>query len=282
MIGMWKRRRLTFITFIAACLILLVGYISQPVKDVSVEGLISVAHRGAASYAPENTHAAFQKGIELGADFIEADVHLSKDGELIIMHDESVDRTTNGSGLIKNMTLEELKGLEAGSHFHPDYYGEPVITLNELMESFYGQVGLLIEIKHPALYPGIEEKVVEVLSQYPATESVIVQSFDIDAMKRIHELDSDLQIAVLMKASFVPVSLWQLDDLTSFATYINFNISSVVKRTVDEIHARGGKVLVWSKKDKRLIQKAVSYGVDGIITDFSRWPVEEDVQAVTE
>ncbi|AJD92740.1 glycerophosphodiester phosphodiesterase [Jeotgalibacillus malaysiensis] len=282
MFGMWKRRRLTFVTFLGACLILLVGYISQPVKDVSVEGMISVAHRGAASYAPENTYAAFQKGIELGADFIEADVHLSRDGELIIMHDESVDRTTNGSGLIKNMTLEELKTLEAGSHFHPDYHGEPVITLNELMESFYGQVGLLIEVKHPALYPGIEEKVVEVLSQYPATESVIVQSFDIDAMKRIHELDPDLQIAVLMKASFVPVSLWQLDDLTSFATYINFNISSVAKRTVDEIHARGGKVLVWSKKDKRLIQKAVSYGVDGIITDFSRWPVEEEVQTVTE
>ncbi|WP_166805804.1 glycerophosphodiester phosphodiesterase family protein [Jeotgalibacillus sp. R-1-5s-1] len=258
------------------------GYVYQPAADIDLEGMVAVAHRGAASYAPENTMAAFQKGLEFGADFLEADVHMSKDGELIIMHDESVDRTTNGSGLIRDLTLEQIKELEAGSHFHPDFFGEPVMTLDELLEAFYGQIGLVIEIKHPALYPGIEEKVVELLSQYPSTESIIVQSFDIDTMKRIHELDPDLQIAVLMKASFVPVSPGKLDELTSFADYINFNISFVTRRTVNEVHERDGKVLVWSKKDKRLIQKAVLYGVDGIITDFSRWPVEPEIQVAEE
>ncbi|WP_227394805.1 glycerophosphodiester phosphodiesterase [Jeotgalibacillus aurantiacus] len=278
----WKRRRFLLAWLLTLGLMFTAGYQHQPAVDIDLDGMVAVAHRGAASYAPENTMAAFQKGLEFGADFLEADVHMSKDGELIIMHDESVDRTTNGSGLIRDLTLEQIKELEAGSHFHPDFFGEPVMTLDELLEAFYGKIGLVIEIKHPSLYPGIDEKVVELLSQYPSTESIIVQSFDIDTMKRIHELDPDLQIAVLMKASFVPISPGKLDELTSFADYINFNISFVSRRTVNEVHERDGKVLVWSKKDKRLIQKAVFYEVDGIITDFSRWPFEPEIQVAEE
>jgi len=261
-------------------LLFLVGYIGQPIKEVELEGMITVAHRGASSYAPENTHAAFQKGLELGADFLECDVHLSSDGELVIIHDQRVDRTTNGKGLVNDFTLEELKNLDAGTSFHKDFQGEPIITLDELLEEFYGKVGILIEIKDPKVNLGIEEKVVELLEQYADLQSIVVQSFDISAMKRIHELNSDVQIAVLMKASFMPISSKYLDELTSFATYINFNIATLNKRVVEQIHQRDGKVLVWSKKDKRLIEKAVQYGVDGIITDFSRWPIEPPVFVV--
>lgn len=258
---------------VSACLLLLVGFNEHPPKQVEMTGMISVAHRGASSYAPENTQAAFQKGLELGADFLECDVHLSKDGELIIMHDDKVDRTTDGAGFVRDYTLAELKELDAGALFGASFSGEKIMTLDELLEEFYGEIGLLIEIKKPN--PGIEEKVATLLKKYGDVSGVIVQSFDVESMRKIHSLLPELQIAILMKPSTLLPSSKRLEDMTSFATYINFNVSYINKRMVDRIHAYGGKVLVWSKKDQQLISKAFQYGVDGIITDFAQWPVEE-------
>ncbi|MEK5037160.1 glycerophosphodiester phosphodiesterase [Sporosarcina sp. FSL K6-3457] len=273
--GLGKKKVGWLAGLVSACLLLLVGFNEHPPKQVEMTGMISVAHRGASSYAPENTQAAFQKGLELGADFLESDVHLSKDGELVIIHDEKVDRTTNGTGFVKDYTLAELKELDAGTSFDASFSGEKIITLDELLDEFYGEIGLLIEIKKPKLYPGIEEKVVELLKKYEDVSGVIVQSFDIESMRKIHSLLPELQIAVLMKPSTLLPSSKRLEDLTSFATYINFNVSYINKRMVDRIHTYGGKVLVWSKQDQQLIAKAFQYGVDGIITDFAQWPVEE-------
>lgn len=269
---MKKKRTAVFVTLMVACLVFLVGFSDLGPKKTELNGMISVAHRGASGYAPENTQAAFQKGLELGADFLECDVHLSKDGELIIMHDDKVDRTTNGKGFVKDYTLSELKELDAGTSFNDEFLGEKIITLNELLERFYGQIGLLIEIKKPNQYPGIEEKIVELLQDYPELNGVIIQSFAIESLKKMHTLLPELQLAVLMKPSPIQPSPSRLKDLTSFATYINFNVGYVNKRIVDQIHTYDGKVLVWSKKDHRLIQKAFQYGVDGVITDFSHWP----------
>jgi glycerophosphoryl diester phosphodiesterase len=270
-----KKKASCLTSLVSACLLLLVGFNEHPPKQLEMTGMISVAHRGASSYAPENTQAAFRKGLELGADFLECDVHLSKDSELIIMHDDKVDRTTNGTGFVKDYTLAELKELDAGITFGDSFSGEKIMTLDELLEEFYGEIGLLIEIKKSSLYPGIEEKVVELLKKYGNVNGVIVQSFDIESMRKMHSLLPELQIAILMQPSTLLPSSKRLEDLTSFATYINFNVSYINKRMVDRIHAYGGKVLVWSKKDQQLISKAFQYGVDGIITDFSQWPVEE-------
>lgn len=273
----WNKKKAITIAIISSCLIFLTGYIVHPVRKVELEGLITVAHRGASSYAPENTMPAFQKGLALGADFLECDVHLSKDGKLIVIHDKRVDRTTNGTGAVRDFTLKELKQLDAGSAFDEKYKNERIITLDELLKEFYGKIGILIELKSPALNPGIEEKVVELLERYADLKSIVVQSFDVGAMKRIHELNSDVQIAVLMKNTFMPITSTYLDELTSFAEYINFNVSSLNKNVVKQIHERNRKVLVWSKKDRWLIEKAVRYGADGVITDFSRWPAEPEV-----
>ena len=273
--GLGKKKVGWLAGLVSACLLLLVGFNEHPPKQVEMTGMISVAHRGASSYAPENTQAAFRKGLELGADFLESDVHLSKDGELVIMHDEKVDRTTNGKGFVKDYTLAELKELDAGMSFDASFSGEKIITLDELLDEFYGEIGLLIEIKKPKLYPGIEEKVVALLKKQEDVSGVIVQSFDIESMRKIHSLLPELQIAILMKPSTLLPSSKRLEDLTSFATYINFNVSYINKRMVDRIHTYGGKVLVWSKQDQQLIAKAFQYGVDGIITDFAQWPVDE-------
>ena len=101
-------------------------------------------------------------------------------------------------------------------------------------------------------------------------------------MRKVHGLLPDVQIAVLMKAMGILLTTKKIEDLTSFATYINFNVSYVNKRIVDQIHRYGGKVLVWSKKDHLLIAKAVQYGVDGIITDFSKWPANNQNLLVQE
>ena len=273
-----NKKLIRLIGLISICMLLLVGYKeSYIVEIVELGGVVSIAHRGASGYAPENTRASFQKGLELGADFLEFDVHLSKDGELVIIHDDKVNRTTNGNGFVKDFTLAELKKLDAGGKFHKKFSEERIITLNELFEDFYGKIGLLIEIKKPGNYPGIEEKVAVLLEEYNDLSSVVVQSFNIESMRKMKSLLPELQVAVLMTRSSVQPSSKRIEDLTSFATFVNFNVSYINKRVVDEIHRHGGKVLVWSAKDVRSVNKAVQYGVDGIITDFSKWPVEEFV-----
>lgn len=266
---------------VGACLLMLVGYNDQT-KRVHNPDMVSIAHRGASGFAPENTRSAFSKGVELQADYLECDIHLSKDGELIIMHDEKIDRTTSGSGFIKDYTLAELRELDAGSSFSEEFQGEQIMTLNELLDEFYEQIGLLIELKYPENYPGIEERVVSLLKNYEDLSSIIIQSFDVDSMKKIHTMLPELEVAVLVHPSESILSAKKLDELTSFASYINFNVSFLNKRMVDKVHERGGKVFVWSKKDKKLVAKAQKYGVDGIISDFTKWPIDEPIYLVQE
>lgn len=276
-----RKHNVICMAIIGACLFLLVGFNDQT-KKVHNPNLLSIAHRGASGLAPENTRAAFQKAVELRADYLEFDVHLSKDGELIIMHDDKIDRTTNGSGYIKDLTVDELKALDAGAAFSKEFENEPIMTLDELLEEFYDQIGLLIELKNPKSYPGIEEKVVSLLQEYGDLSSIIIQSFDVDSMKKIHTLLPEIEVAVLIHPSESLLSAKKLDELTSFASYINFNVSFLSKKMVDNIHERDSKVLVWSKKDKRMVSKAQKFGVDGIISDFSIWPTEEPIYLVQE
>ena len=276
-----RRHHLLCMAIVGACLFLLVGFNDQ-MKRVHNPQMISVAHRGASSFAPENTRSAFHKAVELRADYLEFDVHLSKDGELVIMHDDRIDRTTNGSGYIKDLTLPELKLLDVGGLFSEDFRGEPIMTLNELLEEFYDQVGLLIELKNPQAYPGIEEKVASLLMDYDDISSIIIQSFDVESMRKIHTLLPEIEIGILIHPSESILSAKKLHELTSFASYINFNVSFLSKRMVDNVHEQGSKVLVWSKKDKRLVEKAQKFGVDGIISDFSTWPTNEPIYLAQE
>src|SRR5699024_1122413 len=111
--------------------------------------------RGASGYAPENTIAAFDKAVEMKADYFELDVQRSKDGQLVLIHDTTVDRTTNGTGAVKDLTLKELKSLDAGSWFDEKYAGEKIPTLGETLDRHRGKIKILIELKSPSLYPGI-------------------------------------------------------------------------------------------------------------------------------
>ncbi len=157
-----------------------------------------VGHRGAMGHAPENTLASFRKGFELGAPLLELDVHMSADAQLVVIHDETVDRTTNGSGRVVELSATEIRRLDAGSWFGSAFAGEPVPMLDEILEWRHGRVGLVIELKlGPVWYPGIEEGLVRLLRQHGAEAEVLVISFDHFAARRVKVLAPAVKTAVM-------------------------------------------------------------------------------------
>ncbi|MFA7163177.1 MAG: glycerophosphodiester phosphodiesterase, partial [Eubacteriales bacterium] len=166
---------------------------------------IIYAHRGASAYAPENTGSAFTKAIEMGAGGIELDIHMSKDGHLMVIHDESLNRTSNGKGLVKDLSLDELKGLDFGSWFDGSFKGERILTLEECLDLLEGWDGILnVEVKSgPILYDGIEEKLVKVLSEYKMIDRTIVSSFNHYSLLAIKQLEPELKTGILYMAGLV-------------------------------------------------------------------------------
>lgn len=163
------------------------------------------AHRGASAYAPENTRSSFVKAMEMEAGGIELDVHLSRDGYVVVCHDEKVDRTSNGSGWIRDMTLSELKALDFGSWYSIQFAGERIMTLEEVLDLISNWQGILnIELKSGViLYDGLEKKVVELLRSYNMIERTIISSFNHYSLLTIKELEPDLKIGLLYMAGLV-------------------------------------------------------------------------------
>ncbi|TKD72661.1 glycerophosphodiester phosphodiesterase [Pseudalkalibacillus hwajinpoensis] len=237
---------------------------SQNTKSVQ-----TVAHRGASGYAPENTMAAFEKSVEMKADYFELDVQLTKDGELIVIHDTSVDRTTNGSGKVKDMTLEELKHLDAGSWFGEEFAGEKLPTLGEVLDAYRGKSGILIELKSPSLYPGIEEKVAAELAKRnmdkPHNNKVIVQSFDHESVETLHSILPSVPTGVLVSYT---MSDEQLNEVARYSDYVNPGKWLITSDFVDRIHENGMEAQAWTVRDIDSVDPLLEAGVDGIITDY--------------
>ena len=146
--------------------------------------LMIIAHRGGSKLAPENTIAAFKNAIAIGVDMIEIDVILSKDKEVVVIHDDKIDRTTNGSGIVKEMTLSEIQKYSAGSWFDEKYNDEKIPTLNQVMNLINGRVKLLIEIKGgDEEYPGLENKVVEIDNFQSKQEAYLIINEAIELYK---------------------------------------------------------------------------------------------------
>src|SRR5574337_1574840 len=167
---------------------------------------LNIAHRGAAALAPENTMAAFEKAVELGADAIELDLHVSRDGELVVIHDQTLDRTTNGHGPVHACNLQELRQLDAGRWFGESFAGQRIPTLAEVLDRFAGKVLLALEVKAgSAFFLDIEEKAIAVLRKYQAISQVAVASFDHYALLKLKELEPSLRTAALLVGR--PVSM---------------------------------------------------------------------------
>lgn len=233
-----------------------------------------VAHRGGAKLAPENTIASFEKAIDLGVDMIEIDVRLSSDNEVIVMHDKTIDRTSDKTGEVKNLSLAEIKKADAGSWFDTSFKNERIPTLGETLEATIGKTILLIEIKDgDERYPGLEKRIVESIKKYEALEWVVVQSFNKNSVLRIKELYPEVTTFYLAGKSFAGLYAGiesdfkagkkirkQFDGIASH--HGNLNATNV-----ELLHRAGFKVFTYTVNDVKDMQHVKSLKVDGIITD---------------
>lgn len=247
---------------------------AQPEK-VSV---ITTAHRGAMAYAPENTLAAFEVGIEQKATWIESDVQLSKDGVPVLIHDTTLTRTTNVEEVfpdrapwkVADFTLEEIKQLDAGSWFSEEFTGEKVPTLAEMVSQVRSsRSGIIMELKAPELYPGVEQEVVDVFDSFPgymksaiASERLAVQSFNWDSMATYAALQPEVPVGLL---GTVPVA--DLAAYSEWADQVNPSFRAVTADYVDAVHAAGMVINTYTVNEVADMARLLDYGVDGIITN---------------
>ncbi|WP_298827501.1 glycerophosphodiester phosphodiesterase [uncultured Planococcus sp.] len=234
--------------------------------------MVNIAHRGASGHAPENTMEAFQKGFEMKSDYIEIDVQMTKDGELVVIHDTTVNRTTDGTGKVGDLTLEEIRQLDAGSWFSEAYAGEGVPTFEEVLDAFRGKVGILIELKAPELYPGIEEKIADALIErnmsMPNNDKIIIQSFNHKSMKKSKELLPNLSHGVLTGGSWADVTEEQLAHFATYADYFNPTMNIVTDELVSDVHEAGMDIYPYTSRSQEQALRLFDLNVDGIITDY--------------
>ncbi len=227
-------------------------------------GFVVIAHRGNSSEAPENTLAAINEAFALGADMVEVDVHLSRDGVPVVIHDETVDRTTNGTGLVSGMTLAELKALDAGSWVSPRYAGERIPTLGEALQAAKGKGRLLLDLKMGGMGRAVAE-VFRALS-LPKESGVIgawTQSQTSDFVKHFPG-------AQILMTGGAP-SRWEPDyfrqqrgrGLAGFEIGDNWSAAFIAGA-----HVHGMPVYAYTINDKPTMLRLIAMGIDGIETDY--------------
>lgn len=244
------------------CLLLAFSFVT-----VVAQSPVIIAHRGASAYAPENTLAAFEKAIEMGAAIIETDVHQTKDSAVVIMHDLSVDRTTNGKGLIKDLTSKEFKQLNIKQmNFSPP-------TLEEAIQLINGRCKLLIELKKGNdYYSGIEKRIVDLIHKYNAESWIsTIHSFEKQTLINISKLDSNINLQKLIVFKLPLVSFtfdkhFHKDDFKNWEG-VNVYYKFCSKRVIRKIHKLGKTVYVWTVNKPRKAKRLAKRGVDGIITN---------------
>lgn len=248
------------------------GEVGKTISKQEQQEMVNVAHRGASGHAPENTMEAFQKGVEMKADYIEIDVQMTEDGELVVIHDTTVDRTTNGTGKVGDLTLEEIEQLDAGSWFSEVYAGEEVPTFEEVLDAFRGKTGILIELKAPELYPGVEQKVADALNERnmskPNNNKIIIQSFNHQSMKKSKELLPNLSHGVLTGGSWADVTEEQLAQFAVYADYFNPTMNIVTHELVSDVHEAGMDIYPYTSRSQEQALRLFDLNVDGIITDY--------------
>jgi len=215
--------------------------------------LCIVGHRGAAGVLPENTLKGFRYAIELGVDAVECDVHLSRDGQLVVMHDERLDRTTNGCGRIAATDLAEIRHLDAGD-------GEKVPTLDEVLETVAGKCALFCELKAD----GTETAAVERVLARGMEQEVLFISFDLDRLARIKQRQSNLRVGAV--SGFVGAG--DMDRLVGLGVeHVGVQFRSVSMATVERAREAGVELGVWTPNKLSEMKAMMALGIDCITTD---------------
>lgn len=225
-----------------------------------------IAHRGASLYAPENTIAAFELAVEMGADAIELDTMLTTDGTPIVIHDQSLERTTNGSGSVASKEVAELLLLDAGSMFDARFAGEKIPTLEEVFSAVGNKILINVELKNYASpfdrLPGI---VVDLVRDAGLSDRVILSSFNPIALIKAQRASNKIRRAALI-GSGPKIVRGIIERFTDYFA-LHPEVSLVDQRMVDNHHNAGHKVNVWTVNEESVMMKLLSMGVDGLITD---------------
>ncbi|WP_409341288.1 glycerophosphodiester phosphodiesterase [Paenibacillus sp. MBLB4367] len=225
-----------------------------------------IAHRGASGEAPENTLGAFKLGLEQGCHAIELDVHLSKDGHIVVCHDTTLDRTTDRTGAISELTLAEIQTADAGSWFHEKYAGERIPTLEQVFELVPPSIVINVEIKG-SYGRRTEHALAELLRRTGRLSSVVVSSFDHKCLAFLKLLEPEVQIGLLY--SFTPVRHAALASLLGVPVYsLHPHFFSLNQEDVRDAVSQGLQVYPWTINAEDQLRKAAEYGVSGIITDY--------------
>ncbi|MCX6799927.1 MAG: glycerophosphodiester phosphodiesterase family protein [Candidatus Falkowbacteria bacterium] len=218
-----------------------------------------IGHRGAMGYAPENTLASFQKALDLKVDMIEFDVHVCKSGELVVIHDDKVDRTTNGEGYVKNLTLKELQSLDAGSW-------EIIPTLENALDLINRKVKINIEL----IGEKIAEPVFKLIEEYVKNKNwqyddFWISSFNHYQLEEFSALNPQIKIGALIEA--IPIGYAEFTEGMN-ASSVNLSLAFIDQAFVDDAHRRGLKVFVWTVNELDDILRMKNLGVDGMFSNF--------------
>jgi glycerophosphoryl diester phosphodiesterase len=235
-------------------------------KDLAVP--VVIAHRGDSAHGPENTLAAFQMAADKGAEAIEFDVKLTRDDQVIVLHDQSVDRTTDGQGDIRNHSLAALRELDAGVRFDMRFTGERIPTLDEVFETFGKSLHLNVELTN-YMTPGdtLVPKVIETVIRHNVNERVLLSSFYARNLKKAKALLPGISCGLLAWPGWmgVPARTWTWRQ--QFYSALHPHLSSVDATLVKRLHSAGKRLQVWTVNAEEDMVRLIGFGVDGIFTD---------------
>ena len=232
------------------------------------ERVAGIAHRGASQEAPENTLAAFRRALDAAAPAVEFDVQRTRDGRLVVIHDQTVDRTTDGRGPVSALTFEELRRLDAGRWFGPPFADERVPSVDEVLDLVRGRAFVLLEIKNgPVFYEGIESQVADALRRHGMVEGALVMSFDHPAVRAMRAAAPEVATGIVYAA--------RLADMVGAARAAGANAVCpvwhlVTADVVAEAHAAGLGVFPWTIDDEPAMRRCLEWGVDGVTSNDVR------------
>lgn len=253
-------------------------------NPIPKDEFLVVAHRGASSYEPENTLPAFKLAENLDADYIELDIQLTKDGELVVMHDKDVKRTTESEGKIQQVTVAELKQLtadekkggEKADHTLPEE-AYKVPTLKEVIDAVGEHVHFIIELKNAKEYIGLEVKLVELLEEQQligpdqnGLPKAIVHSFNKQSLKQVHKLNPDiplLQLISFEEGEEAIIDEKELQDIQTYAKGIGVTYDALTPAFVNTMHGKNLAVFAYTVNDETAALRLQAMGVNGIHTD---------------
>jgi glycerophosphoryl diester phosphodiesterase len=286
-------RRIGLMTLFPACLLILAASAAGAQRGPSDAPVLDIGHRGASGYAPEHTFPAYDLALKQGADYIEQDLQMTSDGVLVVLHDETLDRTARPTkesepgdceGPVRTKTLEQIKTCDVGTWFNREYpkyakreyRGLKIPTLEQVFRRYGRGTNYYIETKSPALYPEMEEELLRLMDKYdlrePAAKSwrVLIQSFDPTSLQQIHATDPSLPLIQLYSGQDSASIRATLEATDDYAVGIGPSKDDVNAALIEAAHDRCLDVHPYTVNVKAEMERLVRLGVDGMFTNFPR------------